>query len=318
MMHAGVGTALGGVMTMVGEPQNLIIAKSAGWQFADFALRVSPVSVPVFFCGLLVCFLVERFKVFGYGAALPASVFEILKKYDLQNAAKRDKQERIKLAVQAVIGVWLIIALAFHLAEVGLIGLSVIIFATALCGVTDEHAIGKAFQDALPFTALLTVFFAVVAVIIEQHLFSPIIHFVLRAEPANQLSLFYLFNGLLSSVSDNVFVGTVYINEAKAALQNGAISLEQFQLLAVAINTGTNLPSVATPNGQAAFLFLLTSALAPLIRLSYGRMVWMALPYTIVMTLVGWLCVQYLLPELTQWFIDMHLITLPDIKEILR
>lgn len=318
MMHAGVGTALGGVMTMVGEPQNLIIAKSAGWQFADFALRVSPVSVPVFFCGLLVCFLVERFKVFGYGAALPVSVFEILKKYDLQNAAKRDKQERIKLAVQAVIGVWLIIALAFHLAEVGLIGLSVIIFATALCGVTDEHAIGKAFQDALPFTALLTVFFAVVAVIIEQHLFSPIIHFVLRAEPANQLSLFYLFNGLLSSVSDNVFVGTVYINEAKAALQNGAISLEQFQLLAVAINTGTNLPSVATPNGQAAFLFLLTSALAPLIRLSYGRMVWMALPYTIVMTLVGWLCVQYLLPELTQWFIDMHLITLPDIKEILR
>jgi NhaB family Na+:H+ antiporter len=51
-------------------------------------------------------------------------------------------------------------------------------------------------------------------------------------------------------------------------------------MLAVAINTGTNLPSVATPNGQAAFLFLLTSALAPLIRLSYGRMVWMALPYT--------------------------------------
>ncbi|MDK7286293.1 fumarate hydratase, partial [Bifidobacterium bifidum] len=41
------------------------------------------------------------------------------------------------------------------------------------------------------------------------------------------------------------------------------------------VNTGTNLPSVATPNGQAAFLFLLTSALAPLIRLSYGRMVWM-------------------------------------------
>ena len=27
MMHAGVGTALGGVMTMVGEPQNLIIAR---------------------------------------------------------------------------------------------------------------------------------------------------------------------------------------------------------------------------------------------------------------------------------------------------
>ena len=47
----------------------------------------------------------------------------------------------------------------------------------------------------------------------------------------------------------------------------------KFELLAVAINTGTNLPSVATPNGQAAFLFLLTSSLAPLIKLSYGRMV---------------------------------------------
>ncbi|QLK61324.1 Na(+)/H(+) antiporter NhaB [Enterobacteriaceae bacterium Kacie_13] len=310
MMHAGVGTALGGVMTMVGEPQNLIIAKSAGWQFADFLIRMSPVSVPVFICGFIVCALVERFRWFGYGAQLPQPVFEVLKKFDQKNSENSTRQERIKLGVQALIGVWLIVALAFHLAEVGLIGLSVIIFATAFCGVTDEHAIGKAFQESLPFTALLTVFFAVVAVIIEQHLFSPIIHFVLQSAPSHQLSLFYLFNGLLSSVSDNVFVGTVYINEAKAALESGAISLKQFELLAVAINTGTNLPSVATPNGQAAFLFLLTSALAPLIRLSYGRMVWMALPYTVVMTLVGLLCVQFLLPEMTQWYTDMGWIAL--------
>lgn len=310
MMHAGVGTALGGVMTMVGEPQNLIIAKSAGWQFADFLIRMSPVSVPVFICGFIVCALVERFRWFGYGAQLPQPVFEVLKKFDQKNSENSTRQERIKLGVQALIGVWLIVALAFHLAEVGLIGLSVIIFATAFCGVTDEHAIGKAFQESLPFTALLTVFFAVVAVIIEQHLFTPIIHFVLQSAPSHQLSLFYLFNGLLSSVSDNVFVGTVYINEARAALESGAISLKQFELLAVAINTGTNLPSVATPNGQAAFLFLLTSALAPLIRLSYGRMVWMALPYTVVMTLVGLLCVQFLLPDMTQWYNDMGWIAL--------
>lgn len=317
MMHAGVGTALGGVMTMVGEPQNLIIAKSAGWQFIDFLIRMSPVSVPVFICGFIVCALVERFRWFGYGAQLPHPVYEVLKKFDQKNSENNTKQERIKLAVQAVIGVWLIVALAFHLAEVGLIGLTVIIFATALCGVTDEHAIGKAFQDSLPFTALLTVFFAIVAVIVEQHLFSPIIHFVLQAAPSNQLSLFYLFNGLLSSVSDNVFVGTVYINEAKSALENGIIDLKQFEMLAVAINTGTNLPSVATPNGQAAFLFLLTSALAPLIRLSYGRMVWMALPYTVVMTLVGLLCVQYLLPDMTQWYSDMGWLSLPPVTEIM-
>ncbi|VEH68487.1 sodium/proton antiporter [Rodentibacter pneumotropicus] len=37
MMHAGVGTALGGVMTMVGEPQNLIIAEQANWNFIEFS-----------------------------------------------------------------------------------------------------------------------------------------------------------------------------------------------------------------------------------------------------------------------------------------
>lgn len=316
LMHAGVGTALGGVMTMVGEPQNLIIAKSAGWGFIDFFLRMAPVTLPVLVCGLLVCLLVERFRLFGYGAQVPEPVREVLKEFDRKATAGRSKQERLKLVVQALIGVWLVLALAFHLAEVGLIGLSVIILATSLCGVTDEHAIGKAFQEALPFTALLTVFFTVVAVIIEQHLFSPVIQFVLQSEPSSQLSLFYLFNGLLSSVSDNVFVGTVYINEARAAFESGAVSLKQFEMLAVAINTGTNLPSVATPNGQAAFLFLLTSALAPLVRLSYGRMVWMALPYTVVLTLVGLLCVQFTLAPMTELLTQWHWLTPPALEGV--
>lgn len=301
MMHAGVGTALGGVMTMVGEPQNLIIAKAAGWHFGDFFLRMSPVTVPVLICGLLTCMLVEKMRWFGYGETLPEKVRDVLQQFDDQSRKKRTRQDKIKLIVQAIIGVWLVTALALHLAEVGLIGLSVIILATALTGVTDEHAIGKAFTESLPFTALLTVFFSIVAVIIDQHLFAPIIQFVLQASEHAQLTLFYLFNGLLSSISDNVFVGTIYINEAKAAMENGAISLKQFEMLAVAINTGTNLPSVATPNGQAAFLFLLTSALAPLIRLSYGRMVWMALPYTIVLTLIGLLCVEFTLAPATEW-----------------
>ena len=96
-------------------------------------------------------------------------------------------------------------------------------------------------------------------------------------------------------ISDNVFVATVYIGEVKQALDSGQINRETFDLLAVAINTGTNIPSVATPNGQAAFLFLLTSALAPVINLSYARMVWMALPYTITMSITGLLAVIYLL-----------------------
>src|SRR5690606_13033142 len=102
-------------------------------------------------------------------------------------------------------------------------------------------------------------------------------------------------NGVLSAISDNVFVATVYINEVKAALDNGIIDRPQFDLLAIAVNTGTNIPSVATPNGQAAFLFLLTSALAPLIRLSYMRLVVMGLPDTVVMTVTGLRAVTYLL-----------------------
>ena len=162
----------------------------------------------------------------------------------------------------------------------------------------------RAFTEAPAVYRIAGGLLCVVAVIIDQHLFAPIIAFVLRASPDAQLSLFYLFNGLLSSISDNVFVGTVYINEAKTAMEQGVISAGQFELLAVAINTGTNLPSVATPNGQAAFLFLLTSALAPLIRLSYGRMVWMALPYTLVLTIVGLLCVKITLIPCTQWLIQ--------------
>ena len=78
-------------------------------------------------------------------------------------------------------------------------------------------------------------------------------------------------------------------------LNNFASLEEQFNNLAIAINTGTNIPSVATPNGQAAFLFLLTSSLAPLINLSYLRMVYMALPYTIVLSIVGYTAINLFL-----------------------
>jgi NhaB family Na+:H+ antiporter len=300
LMHAGVGSALGGVMTMVGEPQNLIIASQAEWGFVEFFLRIAPISLPVLFCGLLTCYLLEKFKLFGYGERLPRQVWVVLAHYNQTQEQMMTQRGKMQLAVQAVIGIWLILGLALHLAEVGIIGLSVIILATSFCGVTDEHSVGKAFQESLPFTALLVVFFSVVAVIIDLNLFAPIISMVLSADANSQLSLFYIFNGVLSMISDNVFVGTVYINEAKNALLAGTISREQFDLIAVAINVGTNLPSVATPNGQAAFLFLLTSAIAPLIRLSYGKMVYMALPYTIVLSLVGFFSLKFLAPTLTQ------------------
>jgi NhaB family Na+:H+ antiporter len=305
LMHAGVGTALGGVMTIVGEPQNLIIGHQANWDFIEFFMRMSVVTIPVFIAGMLTCFLLEKLKWFGYGVRLSPAVRQVLEDYDKHQAQNRTTKDKAKLFLQGLIAIWLIVGLAFHLAAVGLIGLSVIIFATTFTGVTDEAQIGHAFEEALPFTALLAVFFAIVAVIIDQKLFEPVIHWVLTFEGNTQLVAFYLANGLLSMVSDNVFVGTVYITEVKNAFLSGAISRDQFDLLAVAINTGTNLPSVATPNGQAAFLFLLTSALAPLIRLSYGRMVYMALPYTFVLTFVGLLAIgSGEVQNATQYFYD--------------
>ncbi|CCO25130.1 sodium/proton antiporter NhaB [Maridesulfovibrio hydrothermalis] len=327
MMHGAVGTALGGVCTLVGEPQNLLIGSEMGWHFIPFIINMLPVTLPVFIVGMLTCLAVEQFKLFGYGAELSGNIRSYLFEEAMRMEEKQGQRGKVKLIVQALVGVWLITALAFHLAAVGIIGLSVIVLLTAFTGIIEESRLGPAFEEALPFTALLVVFFAIVAVIHSQELFTPIISYVLSLKGQNQLMAYYVANGLLSAISDNVFVATVYISETKlhfvhlldsipgigmsgtelmarltdshlvradviATLPKAAgaqiqAMMHQFDKLAVAINTGTNIPSVATPNGQAAFLFLLTSAVAPVIRLSYGRMVILALPYTITMSLTG-------------------------------
>lgn len=295
MMHAAVGTALGGVTTLVGEPQNLLIGGVAGWNFTEFFLRMAPVSMPVLVIGLMTCFTVEKFKIGGYGAELPPAARRILEEYNRLTEASRTTRQKVALLMQGLIALFLIVALAFHWAAVGLIGLTVIVLATAFNGIIREHQLGHAFHDALPFTALLVVFFAIVGVIHDQHLILPLIHYAFSLQANIQVPFFFVANGLLSAITDNVFVATVYINEVKLALDSGIITREHFELLAVAINTGTNIPSVATPNGQAAFLFLLTSALAPLIRLGYGRMVILALPYTLSMSITGLLATIFLL-----------------------
>lgn len=295
VMHGAVGTALGGVCTIVGEPQNLLIGERMGWEFMEFFFRMSPITMPVLACGLLTVVVLELTGWFGFGQKLPDQVRGIIQGYVEEEDRKRTDKEKYALVIQGISAIFLIFALAFHLAPVGLIGLAIIVLQTAFTGITDEHSIGHAFEEALPFTALLAVFFVIVGMIHDLHLFTPIIDAVLAMDESIQPSMFYIANGVLSMISDNVFVATVYINEVKTAFDNGQISREQFENLAIAINTGTNLPSVATPNGQAAFLFLLTSALAPAIRLSYVRMIWMALPYTIVLGSVGLFCVWYYL-----------------------
>ena len=287
IMHGVVGTALGGVCTIVGEPQNLLIGEKMGWDFVEFFTIMAPVTLPVLVGGLITTVLLELTGTFGFGAKLPEVARSIIESYTDEEDRKRSAGQKYGLWVQGVSAILLIAGLALHIAPVGFIGLGLIVIQTAFMGITDEHQLGPAFEEALPFTGLLVVFFVIVAMIHDQHLFAPIIHWALEQNSASQPAIFYAANGLLSMISDNVFVATVYINEIEQAFNNGNIDRAQFEKLAVAINTGTNLPSVATPNGQAAFLFLLTSALAPLINLSYGKMVIMAIPYTIVLGGLG-------------------------------
>lgn len=88
LMHAAVGTALGGVCTTVGEPQNLLIASYTGWNFSEFFFRMAPVTMPVLVAGLITCLILEQIKILGYGTQLPERVRGILTEFDQRESAK--------------------------------------------------------------------------------------------------------------------------------------------------------------------------------------------------------------------------------------
>ena len=197
-MHGAVGTALGGVSTTVGEPQNLLIASVADWSFVEFFIKMLPISLPVFIAGLITCYLIERFSLFSFGTQLPDHIRQVLYDFDKKESLERSQSQNMKIITQALVAVILVFSLAFGLAAVGLIGLMIIVLLTAFNGVIEEHDLGKAFEEALPFTALLVVFFAVVAVIHDQHLFTPIITYVLSLKQEVQIPTFFMVNGILS------------------------------------------------------------------------------------------------------------------------
>ncbi|TRZ98088.1 MAG: sodium/proton antiporter [Rhodocyclaceae bacterium] len=287
MMHGAIGTAIGGVCTLVGEPENIIVGTEMGWDFMHFLRHVSPATLPTLLAGFLTCLVVEKTRSFGYGADLPAGVRRILEDEDRKHLAKGTARDRLVIVIQAIVGLLMVSAIALHLAEIFLIGLGVIILVSAFSGEIEEHRIAHAFLPGLPFSALLIVFFVIVAVINQQAMFTPVIAWVMTLEPQGQIFAIFATNGILSSISDNVFVAAIYMAELRRAFEGGLTTQAMFDAQAVAVVMGTGIPSMATPNGQAAFLFLLTSPLALLIRLGYGRMIWMALPYTLVTTIVA-------------------------------
>jgi NhaB family Na+:H+ antiporter len=293
IMHGAVGTVIGGAMTIVGEPQNMMIGTIMNWSFMGFLSHCSLISVPVIVVGLIVCPLLEIFRFPGFGYQLPENARQAILENYMKTLHQIDRQKAYLYAVQSVAATLIFLALSFHVAEVGLIGVALIILLAVFSGATKEHDFVDAFHNAMPFVTLLTIFFAVLAVVHDRHLVAPLLTWVFTFQGKAQLLALYLANGTLSFVSDNVFVASVFINEMQRAFQAGAFSMEWFEKLAVVVNMGTNVPAMATPNGHAALLFLLTSAFAPMIKLSYMQMVKLVLPYTVAMSVTGGLAVYF-------------------------
>ena len=295
IVHGTVGTIIGGTMTIVGEPNNMMIGTKMGWDFTGFVTHCAPISVPAAIAGFFVCFSLEFFKCPGFQYQMPERARELIQKDYTKKLHEMTEQNFYVYIIQIVVFLMLVLALASHVAEVGLIGIGLIIIVTAFTGLTKEHDLGAAFTNAMPFAVLIVVFFAILGVVHEQHLIAPLAKWVFTFSGKAQLLALYFTNGMLSLVSDNVFVATVFINAVEEAHTNGTISPEDYQKLAVVVNMGTNIPAMATPNGHAALLFLLTSSLAPVLRLSYFRMVILTLPYTIALTLTGALAIYLFL-----------------------
>ncbi|MEJ2743492.1 MAG: hypothetical protein P8176_13690 [Gammaproteobacteria bacterium] len=296
-MHSVVGASLGGVCTLIGEPQNLLIGNAAGWRFVEYFLHLAPVSLPVLVAGTFTCILLERFKAFNYGHSLTeparsALTAHLNKRYKIQ----KDTQTLARLWVQAIALGMMILALVLQSIDIGLLGLVLLIVITAANGITDQKQIGSAFVESLPFAALLVVFFTVVSATQQQHLLQPVFHWLAQLRAIEQPSWYFFTSGLLSCISDSVFTATIYINEISDALDGAVIARAHFDRLAIAISAGTSALSIATPHGQSAFLLILASGLARRITLSYRQIIMMTVPYTLVVGAVSYVCVRYALP----------------------
>ncbi len=224
IMHGTVGTIIGGAMTLVGEPQNIMIGTKMGWSFMEFWAHCSIVSVPAALAGLAVCFFLEFFRFPGFQYQMSERARELIQKDYLKKIHEMTAQNVYVYAIQLISLALLILALAFHVAEVGLIGVALIVGVTAFTGLTKEHDLGVAFTNAMPFSLLIVVFFAILAVVHDQHLVEPLAKWVFTFEGKTRLIALYFTNGTLSFVSDNVFIATLFINEVENAYAGGIIA----------------------------------------------------------------------------------------------
>lgn len=100
VMHAAVGTTVGGISTMVGEPQNLIVAKRMRWDFGGFIYQMLPVSITVLPCAVTVLVLCEKTCRFGYGAKMPEEVRWVLADFADKEFGRMKRLDKAKLIAQ--------------------------------------------------------------------------------------------------------------------------------------------------------------------------------------------------------------------------
>ena len=144
-----MGTALGGVCTLVGEPQNLLIATVAGWEFMEFFWLMAPITMPVLVAGLLTCLFLEQTKIFGYGQSFLQRSARFWRTFRLRKMQKRHPHPTHDCHT----GVgsrrsrdWP----ALHLAAVGLIGLMIIVLLTAFNGIVEDTSWGMHLKKHSP------------------------------------------------------------------------------------------------------------------------------------------------------------------------
>jgi len=109
-----------------------------------------PISVFVFPLGLLTCVAVESAGVCGYGDQMPAHVRKVLNDFVDKEYSKIHNSELAELQVQAVAGVVLCLGLAFHVTEVGFVGLAIAVLVTLFNGISEEAEIAHAFLEVSP------------------------------------------------------------------------------------------------------------------------------------------------------------------------
>ena len=105
LMHAAVGTALGGVLTTVGEPQNLLISEQTGWEFIEFFIRMSPVTLPVFVVGTVTCIILDKTRLLGYGVSIPENARMILTNFDQSESENHTVRDNARLGHPSNFGI---------------------------------------------------------------------------------------------------------------------------------------------------------------------------------------------------------------------